>query len=98
MPPGDDTANTADTAHTAAGPVPRSLRPLTDRELEVLQCLPTRLSTVEIGARLSISQNTVKTHLRSIYQKLGARSRNEAILNAANRHLISEESAALVQY
>jgi LuxR family transcriptional regulator, maltose regulon positive regulatory protein len=75
-----------------------TLPPLTERELEVLQCLPTRLSTVEIGARLRISPNTVKTHLKNIYQKLGARSRNEAILNAVSRHLISEDSAALVQH
>jgi DNA-binding NarL/FixJ family response regulator len=73
-----------------------SPRPLTERELDVLRYLPTRLSTTDIAARLRISPNTVKTHLKNIYQKLGARSRNEAILNAARMHLISDESVALV--
>jgi DNA-binding CsgD family transcriptional regulator len=74
----------------------KSQRPLTERELDVLRYLPTRLSTIDIAARLRISPNTVKTHLKNIYQKLGARSRNEAIVKAARVHLISDESAALV--
>jgi DNA-binding CsgD family transcriptional regulator len=86
---------------TAAGitPIhrtPKCQRLLTDRELEVLQCLPTRLSTLEIGRRLRISPNTVKTHLKNIYRKLGARSRNEAILRGAQLHLLSSDSATLV--
>ena len=72
-------------------------RPLTDREHDVLRYLPTRLSTVEIAHGLRISPNTVKTHLKNIYQKLGARSRNDAIVKAARLHLISDESAALVK-
>ena len=74
----------------------RSQRPLTERELDVLRYLPTRLSTIDIAVKLRISPNTVKTHLKNIYQKLGARSRNEAIVNAARLHLISDDSAALV--
>ena len=50
-------------------------RQLTDRELDILRYLPTRLSTIEIAGQLGISPNTVKTHLKNIYQKLGARSR-----------------------
>lgn len=65
---------------------------LTERELQVLQCLPTRLSVEEVAAALSISPNTVKTHLRSIYQKLGARSRNEAILIGCEQRLVSDHS------
>ena len=72
-------------------------RPLTERELDVLRYLPTRLSTVDIATTLRISPNTVKTHLKSIYQKLGARSRNDAIVKAARLHLISDESAAVVR-
>jgi LuxR family maltose regulon positive regulatory protein len=70
--------------------------PLTKRELEVLRCLPTRLSTVEIATRLQISPNTVKTHVKNIYKKLDAGSRNEAILNAARMHLLSPDLVALV--
>jgi ATP/maltotriose-dependent transcriptional regulator MalT len=74
----------------------RSQLPLTKRELDVLGYLPTRLSTWEIGARLRISPNTVKTHLKHIYLKLGVRVRNEAIVKAVEFHLISEDSAMLV--
>jgi LuxR family transcriptional regulator, maltose regulon positive regulatory protein len=71
-------------------------RRLTDRELDILRYLPTRLSTTEIAAQLGISPNTVKTHLKNIYQKLGARSRNEAIVKAAQLHVIYDVSTALV--
>jgi DNA-binding CsgD family transcriptional regulator len=81
-----------------SSPRPTSDRSLTAREVDVLGYLPTRLSTGEIAARLGISPNTVKTHLKNIYHKLGARSRNEAIVNAARLHLISNESAASVMF
>jgi LuxR family maltose regulon positive regulatory protein len=71
---------------------------LTDRELEILQCLPTRLSVLEIGARMSISPNTVKSHLRSIYSKLGVRTRNEAILEGSNRRLLAHHTRFLVMH
>ena len=51
-------------------------------ELAVLQCLATGLSRREIGARLYISLNTVKTHIRELYRKLGATSRADAIARA----------------
>jgi DNA-binding CsgD family transcriptional regulator len=73
-----------------------SQRALTDRELDVLRYLPTRLSTTDIAVKLRISPNTVKTHLKNIYQKLGARSRNEAIVKAVRLHVISDDSAALL--
>lgn len=76
---------------------PKFRRPLTERERDVLRYLPTRLSTVDIARGLQISPNTVKTHLKNIYEKLGAASRNEAIIKAARLHLISDESAALVR-
>ncbi len=61
--------------------------PLTDAELRVLKLLPTT-SYVQIAATLYISHNTVKTHLRSIYQKLGGASRSEAIERAVELRLL----------
>jgi len=51
-------------------------------ELAVLRCLATGLSRREIGAKLYISLNTVKTHTRELYRKLGATSREDAIARA----------------
>lgn len=57
---------------------------LTAREAEVLRLLPTRLMLREIAAELFVSTNTLKFHLRAIYQKLGVSSRAEAV-EAARR-------------
>jgi len=65
------------------------LHPLTSRELDVLRYLPTRLSNIDIGARLRISQNTVKTHLKDIYRKLRVGSRNEAVVVAVRLGLLN---------
>ena len=65
------------------------VHPLTSRELDVLRYLPTRLSNIDIGARLRISQNTVKTHLKDIYRKLRVSSRNEAVVVAVRLGLLS---------
>ena len=51
-------------------------------ELAVLRCLAAGLSRREIGARLYISLNTVKTHIRELYRKLGATSRADAVARA----------------
>ena len=51
-------------------------------ELTVLRCLARGLSRREIGAELYISLNTVKTHIRDLYRKLGAASREDAIARA----------------
>ncbi|MEV6300606.1 LuxR C-terminal-related transcriptional regulator [Actinoplanes sp. NPDC051861] len=56
--------------------------PLSERELEVLQYLPTVLTAGEIAQNLGISVNTVKAHMRSIYRKLGAGRRREAVVLA----------------
>jgi NarL family two-component system response regulator YdfI len=61
---------------------------LTRRELEVLQMLAGGLSNKEIAARLSISDHTVKFHLASIFGKLGAASRTEAVSIGIRRGLI----------
>jgi LuxR family transcriptional regulator, maltose regulon positive regulatory protein len=73
---------------TQPGPPGRVLTsPLTDAELRVLKLLPTT-SYAQTAAALYISHNTVKTHLRSIYQKLGASSRSEAIQRAVELRLL----------
>jgi DNA-binding CsgD family transcriptional regulator len=52
------------------------------RELEVLRYLPTMLTVGEIAGELSVSVNTIKAHMRSIYRKLGASRRQEAVVRA----------------
>lgn len=54
--------------------------PLTDREAEVLTCLSEGLSNAEIAARLFIGQETVKTHVKRICSKTGARDRTQAVV------------------
>jgi LuxR family maltose regulon positive regulatory protein len=54
------------------------VEPLTDRELDVVRFLPSRLTVREIADELYISQNTLKFHLKVIYRKLGVSSRAEA--------------------
>jgi LuxR family maltose regulon positive regulatory protein len=55
---------------------------LTDREISVLRLLESPLTHREIGTALFISLNTVKSHVRSIYQKLTISSREEALMKA----------------
>lgn len=55
---------------------------LTDRELSVLRFLPSRLTYAEIARECLMSVNTVKTHLKSIYAKLGVTSRAETVERA----------------
>ncbi|MEW6471459.1 MAG: LuxR C-terminal-related transcriptional regulator [Actinomycetota bacterium] len=64
-------------------PARRSLvQELSDRELDVLRLLAGPLSIREIGAALYVSHNTVKTHARGIYRKLGVNNREEAVARA----------------
>lgn len=55
------------------------VEPLTERELEILRFLNSHMPTPEIAEALAVSVNTVRTHIKSIYSKLGAHSRSEAI-------------------
>jgi DNA-binding CsgD family transcriptional regulator len=55
---------------------------LTRGETRVLRYLPTNLSAREIADELYVSVNTVKTHQRHLYQKLGARGRSQAVERA----------------
>jgi two-component system, NarL family, response regulator DegU len=61
---------------------------LSQREVEVLQMFADGLSTVEVGQRLFISAKTVKNHLASIYEKLDARDRTQAVLTAVRMGII----------
>jgi LuxR family maltose regulon positive regulatory protein len=54
----------------------------------VLRLLPTRLTQREIGRELYVSFNTVKTHTRSLYRKLDAAGRREAVVRARERRLL----------
>lgn len=61
---------------------------LTQREQEVLALLPSHLSQEQIAAELHLSVNTIKTHLRLVYAKLGVSSRHDAVAAAyRNGHL-----------
>ncbi|NNJ10104.1 response regulator transcription factor [Chloroflexales bacterium ZM16-3] len=62
---------------------------LSARELEVLRLLARGDSNKEIAAQLTISENTIKTHLSRIFDKLDARSRTEAVTIAMQRGLLS---------
>ena len=75
--------------------LPVAARPIADRstasvelrprEREVLELLAAGLSNREIGERLFVSESTVRTHARTLYAKLGARRRTEAVRIARER-------------
>jgi LuxR family maltose regulon positive regulatory protein len=62
---------------------------LSPSELRVLRYLPTNLTRPEIAGELYVSLNTVNTHLRNIYSKLGARDRSSAVRRARELRLLS---------
>ena len=63
------------------GPGPQE-EPLTEREHEILQLIAKGYSNKEIAAALFISDNTVKTHISNLFDKLGVRDRTEAVTKA----------------
>ena len=65
------------------------VEPLTPRELEVLERLAEGLSNKAIGAKLGISDQTVKFHVAAITGKLGVTNRTEAVSQALRRGLIA---------
>jgi LuxR family maltose regulon positive regulatory protein len=65
------------------------LAALSDGELRVLRYLPSNLPAPEIGSELYISLNTVKTHMRHIYAKLGVHSRSDAVERARELGLLA---------
>jgi len=64
-----------------AGPPP-PVEPLSDSEIRVLRYLPTHLSAPQIASELYVSHNTVRTHMRHLYAKLGTHRRFEAVERA----------------
>ena len=74
---------------TVAGPNRGHLPdPLTEAELRVLEALPQRLTYADMAAQLHLSLNTVKTHLRHTYMKLGVSSRAAAVKRATSMGII----------
>jgi LuxR family maltose regulon positive regulatory protein len=65
------------------------IEPLSPSELRVLRYLPTNLSRPEIASELSVSVNTVNTHIRSIYAKLQTQDRSSAVQRAREMRLLS---------
>ena len=62
---------------------------ITPRELEILEAVAEGLSTREIGERLFVSENTVKTHTARLFDKLSARRRTQAVQRAKAEGLIT---------
>jgi LuxR family maltose regulon positive regulatory protein len=78
----------APTARVALGSLPHTDE-LSPSELRVLRFLPTNLTRPEIARSLDVSVNTVSTHIRSIYAKLGASDRNSAVRQAREARLLA---------
>jgi LuxR family maltose regulon positive regulatory protein len=68
--------------------LPAFLEPLTERERAVLDYLPTMMSNAEIAQQLLVSVNTVKTHLKAVYRKLGVERRRDAVIRARQLELL----------
>ena len=71
-----------------AGPQP-PLEPLSSSEIRVLRFLPTNLTMPEIAGELYVSHNTVRTHMRHVYGKLGVHRRAEAVARARDLGLLA---------
>ncbi len=71
-----------------APPTAALVEPLTERELQVLRLLNTHLSSTEIAERLCISVNTVRFHVKNVYQKLNVHRRSDAVQRAGELGLL----------
>ncbi|MFO1342577.1 MAG: helix-turn-helix transcriptional regulator [Burkholderiales bacterium] len=90
-----ESASTTSAAATASGaPFTRdqmrvAALGITPRELEMLELVATGLSNKEIAAREFVSENTVKTHLSRVFDKIGAKRRTQAVQLAKQMRLIA---------
>jgi LuxR family maltose regulon positive regulatory protein len=85
-------ADILDAVHDRGAPgpaVPRPAEDLSRSELRVLRYLPTNLTRPEIAGELSVSVNTVNTHIRRIYAKLGATDRSSAVRRGRELRLLA---------
>ena len=88
-------ADILDAVQAAPGPatVAGLAEGLSPSELRVLRYLPTNLTRPEIAGELSVSPNTVNTHIRRIYAKLGATDRSSAVQRGRELRLLSSGRA-----
>ncbi|MGW5876352.1 response regulator [Nocardiopsis terrae] len=68
-----------------------ALDALTPREVEVFELIVAGMSNAEIGAKLHLTQNTVKTHVRALLMKLGLRDRVHVVIYAYEHGLVRTE-------
>jgi LuxR family maltose regulon positive regulatory protein len=85
----DGTAQTSTPVEPATNPSRGLDEPLSERELDVLHLLATDLDGPDIARQLFVSVNTMRTHTRSIYAKLGVNSRRAAVSRAEKLGLLS---------
>ena len=76
---------------SGGGKNPKKNFGLTPRELEVVESIVSGFTNKEIAARYSISEQTVKHHLRNIFDKVGVYNRLELALFAINHRLVASE-------
>jgi LuxR family transcriptional regulator, maltose regulon positive regulatory protein len=77
-----------DTIDRSTGPRRDIVDPLSERELDVLRLLATDLDGPDIARRLRVSLNTLRTHTKNIYAKLGVNSRRAAVRQASELNLL----------
>jgi LuxR family transcriptional regulator, maltose regulon positive regulatory protein len=80
--PGADAKMSSPRLRAAPEGTARLIEPLSRSEVRVLRYLPTNLSAGEIALELSVSVNTVRTHMRHLFAKLGVHRRTEAVTRA----------------